>query len=102
MLFSWVLFRAETLTAAGGYFAAMFGLRDAATAGLLLAAELYTPLPLLVAALCVTLITQPVRSFDWARAPLTLVRALGLLALFVVSLAVMSTQAFNPFLYFQF
>ena len=44
MLFSWVLFRAENLTAAGRYFGAMFGLVPATSASALLAADIYAPL----------------------------------------------------------
>ena len=42
MLFSWVLFRAENLTAAGRYFGAMFGLSPATGASALLAADIYS------------------------------------------------------------
>ena len=34
--------------------------------------------------------------------PVTLVRSAALLGLFLAALAVMETQSFNPFLYFQF
>jgi alginate O-acetyltransferase complex protein AlgI len=102
MLFSWVLFRSESLTAAGQYFAAMFGLQGAGGNETLLAAEIYTPKHLLLMGLCAALVLQPVQAFDWVQKPMTLPRAAMLLLLFAFALAVMSTQAFNPFLYFQF
>jgi len=102
MLFSWVLFRAENLSAAGGYFAAMFGLGESSGTGALLAAEIYNLRSIAVMAAAAILALQPVRAFDWARRPLTSPRVIVLLVLFTVSLMVMSTQAFNPFLYFQF
>jgi len=102
MLISWVLFRSESISAAGRYLAAMFGLGPDAGASLLIAAELYTPKHLLLMALCAALVFQPVQAFDWVQKPLTLSRVAFLLPLFVLTLAVMVTQAFNPFLYYQF
>jgi alginate O-acetyltransferase complex protein AlgI len=113
VLLSWVLFRADSLPAAGHYFAAMFGLggwlagpagaATGATGGsFLLAAELYTPKHLAVAAACALLVVQPIQAYDWSLRPVTLVRSAALLGLFLAALAVMETQSFNPFLYFQF
>ena len=69
---------------------------------MLLAAELYTIRNLVLLALCAAVTIQPVQAFDFSRGRMTLPRAAILLALFAVALAVMSAQAFNPFLYFQF
>jgi alginate O-acetyltransferase complex protein AlgI len=102
MLFSWVLFRAESLTAAGQYFGALFGFAAHSPATALLAAEIYTPRSLSLMALCGILVIQPVQAHDWAGRPMTLLRAAMLLVLFALAAAVMSTQSFNPFLYFQF
>jgi alginate O-acetyltransferase complex protein AlgI len=101
-LFSWVLFRAEDLAAAGQYLAAMFALRPAGSASMLLAAEMYTAKSLAVTAVCVILVLQPIQAFDWARQAPGWLRAMAILLLFALALAMMSTQAFAPFLYFQF
>ncbi|MEI7730307.1 MAG: MBOAT family O-acyltransferase [Verrucomicrobiota bacterium] len=102
MLFSWVLFRADNLTAAAHYFAAMFGLGTATGVSGLLAAELYQPWPMLVMALCGFLVFQPRQAHDWAVQPQSWPRVAVLAPLFIISLLVMFSQAFNPFLYFQF
>jgi alginate O-acetyltransferase complex protein AlgI len=102
MLFSWVLFRADDLTAATAYFRAMFGLSPIGSVAPLLAASIYTPYHLLVLAVGGALVFQPRQAHDWAQAPVTWGRAALLTPLFVVSLMAMFTQAFNPFLYFQF
>jgi len=102
MLFSWVLFRADNLTAAMHYFGAMFGLTSVNPASLLLAASLYTPLHLLTMALGAALIFQPVQAHEWAMQPQSWRRVSLLVPLFIVALMVMFSQAFNPFLYFQF
>jgi alginate O-acetyltransferase complex protein AlgI len=101
ILLSWVLFRADNLTAAVSYFGAMFGLAPTIPASALLAADLYAPYYLLVMTVCAVLIFQPLQAHEWSLRPQTWPRLL-LLPLFVFSLAVMFSQAFNPFLYFQF
>jgi alginate O-acetyltransferase complex protein AlgI len=102
MLFSWVLFRAESLTASLHYFGAMFGLARTTSASALLAADIYTPFSLVVMALCAALLIQRQQAHEWSLKPQTWPRFALLLPLFVFSLLVMFSQAFNPFLYFQF
>ncbi len=102
VLFSWVFFRADDLTAALHYFGALFGLTAVNPASVLLAAELYTPLHLLVIGLAAVSVFQPVQAHEWALQPQTWTRVASLLLLFALSLMVMFSQSFNPFLYFQF
>lgn len=102
VLFSWVLFRADNLTAAMEYFQAMLGLTPAGNVAPLLAAMIYTPYHLLILAVCAGLVFQPLQAHDWAQSPLTWARTALLAPLFVFSLMTMFSQDFNPFLYFQF
>ncbi len=102
VLFSWVLFRAENLTAAGRYLGAMFGLCPTTGASALLAADIYAPLYLVVLAVCGALVLQRTQAHEWSLSPQNWPRVLLLVPLFVFSLLVMFSQAFNPFLYFQF
>ena len=102
VLLSWVLFRAENLTAAWRYFEAMFGLGAPQSTAYLLAGQLYTPYRLLVLCVCAFLAFQPLQAHDWALRPIGWARLAMLVPLFVVCLMVMFSQAFNPFLYFQF
>jgi len=102
MLFSWVLFRAENLSAARQYFGAMFGFSPATGASALLAADIYAPLYLVVMTLCAVLVFQRAQAHEWSLKPQTWPRLMLLVPLFVFSLLVMFSQAFNPFLYFQF
>jgi alginate O-acetyltransferase complex protein AlgI len=101
VLISWVPFRAETLSESLRYLGAMFGLDGQGAQSILLAGELYSPGPLMQTALCMLLVFRPIQALDWT-GRLTWFRVVLLMALFVVSLAAMFTQAFNPFLYFQF
>ncbi len=101
MLISWVFFRADNLASAVSYLGAMFGLTQTAPASALLAADLYTPLGMVVLVVCTLLVFQKLQAHDWSLQPSRWNRIL-LLPLFVFSLLVMLSQAFNPFLYFQF
>lgn len=102
MLFSWVLFRADNLTAALEYFRAMFGAAPSGGLEPLLAVLIYTPYHLLIVALCAVLVFQPMQAHDWALRPVTWGRITVIVPLFLLALMAMYTQAFNPFLYFQF
>ncbi|MBK9139051.1 MAG: MBOAT family protein [Verrucomicrobia bacterium] len=102
MLLSWVLFRADDLGAALSYYGAMFGLSPVGPVAPLVAATVYTPYRLLILGVCAVLVFQPRQAHDWAQAPVTPGRVVVLTLLFVGSLMVMFSQAFNPFLYFQF
>lgn len=102
MLFSWVLFRADNLTAAWNYFGSMFGLLHPAGTAPLLAASIYTPYRIVILVLCGWLVFQPLQAHDWALRPVTWPRVALVMPLFMVSLMAMYSQAFNPFLYFQF
>ena len=101
VLFSWVLFRSGSLAEALRYFAAMLGAGGASGGSLLLGADLYTRGHLIEVALCAILVFGPVQAFDWVTR-LTWLKAVLLVGLFVVAVATMVTEAFNPFLYFQF
>jgi alginate O-acetyltransferase complex protein AlgI len=102
MLFSWVLFRSENLRAAVSYLGAMFRLTPTTSASALLAADIYAPLYLVVLAVCAVLVFQRVQAHEWSLKQQTWPRLMLLMPLFVFALLVMFTQAFNPFLYFQF
>ena len=102
MLLSWVLFRADSLTDALEYYRAMLGLVPTGNVAPLLAATIYTPYHLLILALCSWLVFQPLQAHDWALVPVTWRRSALVTTLFAFSLMAMYSQAFNPFLYFQF
>lgn len=102
VLFSWVLFRADNLTAAARYFGAMLGILPSNGVAPLLLAEICRPHLLGVMVLCAFIVFQRVQAFDWSVMPQTWVRVALLVPAFLLSLIIMFSQAFNPFLYFQF
>jgi alginate O-acetyltransferase complex protein AlgI len=102
MLFSWVLFRADNLSAAMEYFRAMLALGPRREVSTLLGAMIYTPYHLLIMGICAMLVFQPLQAHDWALLPVSWGRIAVVVPLFVFALIAMYSQAFNPFLYFQF
>jgi alginate O-acetyltransferase complex protein AlgI len=79
----------------------MFGWTAAAGSSALLASEIYTPHHLLVLAICAGLSFWRYEVYDFV-ADLNWTKALVLAPLFLLAVAAMFTQSFNPFLYFQF
>ena len=74
MLFSWVLFRADNMTAAAEYFRAMLGFSAGSEVAPLLGALIYTPHHVLILATCAFLVFQPLQAHDWALSPVTWTR----------------------------
>ena len=102
VLGSWVWFRAETLADAAAYFTAMAGCGVPADArSAMLAAQVFEPGRLVPMAVAGLLVISRRQAHEWS-AVVTWPKALVALAVFLVALAAMVAQAFNPFLYFQF
>ena len=101
VLFSWVLFRSTTLEEAVHYLEVMLGERGAEFTALMLSARLYTQGSLLLTVLCALVLAWPVQAHEWSQ-EITWPKAILVHPLFCVSLLVMFSQSFNPFLYFQF
>jgi alginate O-acetyltransferase complex protein AlgI len=98
---AWVFFRAEDLPAAIGYFGFMFGVgSDTAGAGLVSGVMLqpYYLVALLVAGVVVW--TQPT-TLTWTH-QIGWGKILWVLAVFWLSVAALTVQSFNPFIYFIF
>ncbi|MBM4019958.1 MAG: MBOAT family protein [Planctomycetes bacterium] len=101
LLFTWVFFRSADMPAALGYCRAMLGLGDpGAAAGLVrgIMAQPYYVGTLTAAAFATWALPQ---AWDWTRT-ITWPKAAAILALFWVSVIVLTTQAYNPFIYFIF
>jgi alginate O-acetyltransferase complex protein AlgI len=97
----WVFFRAADLPDALRYLQTMVGLRAVEPAGTLLAGVLYQPYFLGTMAVAAGVTWGCPQTWDWTRR-LTLPRAGLTAAALVVALALLSTQAYNPFIYFIF
>ncbi len=101
VVISWVLFRAATLHEAVTYLGAMLGQGGSGSGMLLIPALLYTRGTLVFMAVALLIVAWPTQAHDWSR-EITWPKAVVVHPLFCLSLMVMFSQSFNPFLYFQF
>jgi alginate O-acetyltransferase complex protein AlgI len=101
VLITWVFFRADDLPRAVTYLRSMFGLEAAHDSAGLLSGILYQPYymgTVLIAALITWTCPQ---TWDWTRT-ITPWKAVAMVGFWLASLAVLATQAYNPFIYFIF
>ena len=98
---TWVFFRAANFEVAASYLGSMFGFGGDAPAAGILTGELLRPMNFFFLALAVIVTWVTPRTANWLEKLTGIKVAIGLV-LFVISLAMMFTQGFNPFLYFQF
>ncbi|HSL38870.1 MAG TPA: MBOAT family protein [Desulforhopalus sp.] len=101
VLIAWVFFRAETLPAALTYLASMFALAEIPASSMLLGGILYSPYSLGAMALAAGVVGLAPQSWDWSR-QLGGGKIFVVLALLALSVAVLSMQSYNPFIYFNF
>jgi alginate O-acetyltransferase complex protein AlgI len=96
---AWVFFRAPTLPAAVAYLQSLFGWATSPTT--LLAGIYGRPYYLLTLALAGIVCAACPQTWDWTRR-LTWPRAAWIVTVLLVALVMLSTQEFNPFIYFIF
>ncbi|MGA2262277.1 MAG: MBOAT family O-acyltransferase [Acidobacteriota bacterium] len=97
----WVVFRSDSLGAAGHYLESMIGLGGGTSQAKLVSAILFRPYYLLTLAAAGMVVWQG-RTTQTFAAVLTPLRATIALAVFVLALMVMFQQSFSPFLYSGF
>ena len=101
VLIAWVFFRAETFSGALNYLGSMFGLVTVPNTSLLLDGLLYSPYHLLAMIVAALVVWGAPQTWDWSR-QLGIVKAIIVVAVFILSVAVLSMQSYNPFIYFNF
>ncbi len=101
VLVTWVFFRAADLPSALRYLGFMVGLGDVTTGAGLIGGLVYQPYYVLTFLLAAFVVWACPQTWDWSRT-LTPVKAATAAVLFVLSAAMLTTQAFNPFIYFIF
>jgi alginate O-acetyltransferase complex protein AlgI len=101
VLFTWVFFRAKDLPAAVAYCATMLGFGAHDVQALLLSGIIAKPYYLGTVALCALVVWTCPQTWDWSR-HLGAGKAAIAFALFLVAVTVLTTQAYNPFIYFLF
>ncbi len=101
VLIAWVFFRAETFSGALNYLGSMFGLVTVPNTSLLLDGLLYSPYHLMAMTVAAFVVWWAPQTWDWSR-QLGIVKAIIVVAVFILSVAVLSMQSYNPFIYFNF
>ena len=101
VLIAWVFFRAPDLPAAAAYLGDMAGIGAPPAAAALLTGILYQPYYLLTMAIAAIVTWACPQTWDWTRR-LSAPRAAVSFALLVLAVVALTTQAFNPFIYFIF
>jgi alginate O-acetyltransferase complex protein AlgI len=101
VLITWVFFRADGLPHAFHYLGCMFGLAQPSAFADLLKPAIYHSHDLINMALCAVFVIQPFQSYEFALR-LSWPKYAVAFGLFLIGVVMMYTQAFNPFLYFQF
>jgi len=101
VLIGWVFFRAPDLGSAFSYLGRMFAIGPTTENALLLKGIIYQPyyLGTFAAAAFVTWLAP--QTWDWTRV-INWKKVLIIVLLFFLSVAVLTTQAYNPFIYFIF
>lgn len=101
VLFGWVFFRARDLPAALHYCGNMLGLGHVGEAAQLVAGLIYKPYYLVSLIIAGVITWSCPQTWDWTRS-ITWPKACAIAFVFLVSVIAMTTQAFNPFIYFIF
>jgi alginate O-acetyltransferase complex protein AlgI len=101
VLITWVFFRASDVPHAMRYLGDMIALGDPQQGAGLLTGIVYGPYYLGTFLLGATIVWSAPQTWDWTKT-LTAPKAAAVLALLVLSVVVLTTQAFNPFIYFIF
>ncbi|MFO7666952.1 MAG: MBOAT family O-acyltransferase, partial [Desulfobacterales bacterium] len=101
VLMAWVFFRTADLPAALNYLASLFGLATIQDGAGLLGGTIYQPYYLTTSALAAMIVWGCPQTWDWTRT-IPPWKAAPIVLTLLVSLAVLMTQAYNPFIYFIF
>ncbi len=95
------VFRATDLTSATTYIASMLGFADTQAGSGLVAGVIYQPYYLTMMIIAAVVVWACPQTWDFTRR-LTLPRVATVVALLWVSIIALTTQAYNPFIYFIF
>jgi len=101
VLVSWVFFRSASLADAFRYLGDMVGYGAPQSGAVLLAGIVYEPYYLGTFVGAAVVVWTCPQTWDWTRV-ITWPRALAVVGLLLLSAAALTTQAFNPFIYFIF
>jgi alginate O-acetyltransferase complex protein AlgI len=97
----WVLFRADSIHDAGRYMACMLGCVRVHPQASLIPGLIYKPYYLLIIAVAAIIAWVAPTPWDWTQR-ITLRKSVACLGLFWLAIILLTTQSYNPFIYFRF
>ena len=101
VLVTWVFFRAANLPSALRYLGDMAGLGEPQTGAALIGGIIYQPYYALTMGMAAAVVWLCPQTWDWTRT-LTAPKAAIAFAALLLAIAALTTQAYNPFIYFIF
>ncbi len=101
VLFSWVFFRADTLSDSWQYFLNLFGMGYANPASDLIHVITYNGYYIFTFIFAAAIVWFAPQTWDFTR-KITWQKAVYMCGVFVVSILIITTQSYNPFIYFIF
>jgi alginate O-acetyltransferase complex protein AlgI len=101
VLVAWVFFRAPDVRHAFRYLGDMLALGTPQDSAALLAGIVYQPYYIVTILAAGVIVWGAPQTWDWTRT-LTVPKAAAVAAVFLVSVTVLATQSYNPFIYFFF
>jgi alginate O-acetyltransferase complex protein AlgI len=101
VLIAWVFFRADDLPHALRYLTDMAGLGEPQPGHTLLAGIVYTPYYIGTFALAALIVWSAPQTWEWTMS-LNARKVAAVATLLALSIAALTTQAYNPFIYFIF
>lgn len=101
VIIAWVFFRAPSLSAATDYLSSLMGCNRVAETSQMISSILYTPYHLLSLTVGAVVVALAPGAYRWTR-ELTTSKWIILLLLFIISIMALTTQSYNPFIYFIF
>jgi alginate O-acetyltransferase complex protein AlgI len=101
VVFAWVFFRANDLHSALTYCQSLIGCGGISPSSTVLGGIINQPYYIGSFLIAAWVVWRGPQTWDWTRS-LTMGKAIVILILFWISILVMTTQAYNPFIYFIF
>jgi len=105
-IIGWVLFRAETMGKAWQYLCTMFRFSDWGWVKAIAQLDGYTLVILLLGVVCsfpiVPFVREKLRKYSWGETAVSIIGAVSMLTLLLLSIFCLTGSDYNPFIYFRF
>ncbi|MBQ7397489.1 MAG: MBOAT family protein [Clostridia bacterium] len=105
-IIGWVLFRAETMGKAWQYLCTMFRFSDWGWVKAVAQLDGYTLVILLLGVVCsfpiVPFVREKLRKYSWGETAVSIIGAVSMLTLLLLSIFCLTGSDYNPFIYFRF